>query len=265
MNKTTLMAVALATCLGYVPADAAEVVSSNIVGYQKITVPQNAMTILGVQFKTVGSDDSVSLQSFAPANYAENGTDWIKVYDPMTGRYTQAYYWGESADGGVYENADAEEPLGPGWGDVEQNVVDIDVATGQGFWTQSVSGGTLTVAGEVTADNSITIPANAMTIVTPTYPGAVSIQDIVPTDYAENGTDWIKVYDPSTGRYTQAYYWGESADGGVYENADAEEPLGPGWGDVEQNIINLTIQPGQGFWTQSVSGGTLTFPSAYGE
>ena len=234
-------------------------------GYEKLTVPANRMAIKGVQFKTVGDtvNDQVTLQSLVPdEGYSEYGTDWIKVFNPQTQIYTTAYYWGESADGGVYESAEAEEPLGPGWGDVEQNVIDITLNHGQGFWTQSVEGGTLTVSGEVSAENSVVVPANRMTIVTSTYPGELDIQDIVPTGYSEYGTDWIKVFDPQTQIYTTAYYWGESADGGVYENAEADEPIGAGWGDVEQNIIRATLDPGEGFWTQSVEGGSLAFPAA---
>ena len=232
-------------------------------GYEKIAIPANAMTIAGVQFKEVGSDyNVVALQDVRPTGYSEEGGDWVMIWDPATRQYTDAYYWGESADGGVYESADAEEPLGPGWGDVEQNVIDIDIDLGQGFWTKSVLGGALTVAGEVSTENTVSIPANAMTLVTSTYPGAISLQDIVPTGYAEDGGDWIMVWNPTTRQYTDAYYWGESADGGVYESADAEEPLGPGWGDVEQNVVNYTLGQGEGFWTKSVNGGTLKFPAA---
>ena len=236
----------------------AEVESSNIVGYQKITVPANAMDIIGVQFQEVGGG-AISLQDIVPTGYSEEGVDWVKVWNPTTRRYVQAFYWGESAEGGVYESAEAEEPLGPGWGDGEQNVIYADLANGQGFWTQAVVGGSLTIAGEVAA-NAVTIPVNAMTLVTSTYPGEISLQDVVPTGYSEEGVDWVKVWNPTTRRYVQAFYWGESAEGGVYESAEAEEPLGPGWGDGEQNVVNATISQGQGFWTQAVNGGALTFP-----
>ena len=240
--------------------------SSNIVGYEKLAVPANAMTIMGVQFKTVGDtqNDVVSLQSIKPDGYVENGGDWIKVWDASTRQYTTAYFWGQSADGGVYESPDDDaECLGPGWGDPNQTVIDINLDHGQGFWTQSVAGGTLTVSGEVSTQNTVEIPANAMTIVTSTYPGSLDIQKIVPTGYVENGGDWIKIWNPASRQYITAYYWGESADGGVYESPDDDaECLGPGWGDPNQTAINLTLEPGQGFWTQSIAGGSLTFPTA---
>ena len=245
------------------PARAAEVVSSNIVGYEKINVPVNAQNIVGVQFKAVGgTDDAISLQSLSPEGYSARGTDWIMIYDPVTSAYTKAFYWGEEADGGVYESPDEDaDCLGPGWGDSNQTVIDIDIKNGEGFWTKSVAGGTLTVSGEVSSDNTVTIPANQMLLVTSKYPGQVNLQSIVPTGYSARGTDWIMVYDPSTSSYTKAFYWGEEADGGVYESPDEDaDCLGPGWGDSNQTVINLTLEYGQGFWTKSVAGGTLAFP-----
>ena len=99
-----------------------------------------------------------------------------------------------------------------------------------------------------------------MTLVGNPLPMEVSLQDITVSGYSEQGVDWIKIYDPTTSRYITARYWGISADGGVYESADADEPIGPGWGDAQQNIIRATISVGQGFWTQSEEGGKLIFP-----
>ena len=248
------------------PAQAAEVVSSNIVGYQKLTIPANAMTIKGVQFKTVGDNvnDQVTLQSIKPEGFVENGGDWIMVWDPLTRQYTSAYYWGESAEGGVYTStADDADCLGPGWGDKEQTVIDITLDHGQGFWTQARNGGTLTISGEVSGTNSVAVPVNAMTLVTSTYPGELDIQDITPTGYVENGGDWIMIWDAENRQYTSAYYWGVSAEGGIYTStADDADCLGPGWGDKEQTVIHATLAPGEGFWTQARLGGKLTFPAA---
>ena len=188
------------------------------------------------------------------------GVDWIKIYDPITSRYITARYWGKSADGGVYESADADEPIGPGWGDAQQNVITATLDVGQGVWTQAETGGKLIVSGEVTTNNWVSIPANKMTLVGNPLPMEVSLQDITVSGYSEQGVDWIKIYDPTTSRYITARYWGISADGGVYESADADEPIGPGWGDAQQNIIRATISVGQGFWTQSEEGGKLIFP-----
>ena len=267
MKSKQLVAMAALALLVALPARAAEVVSSNIVGYEKITVPVNAQNIIGIQFQNVGVNGALALQDIVPEKgengegYSGEGVDWIKIYNPATSRYTTAYYWGVEAEGGVYESADAEEALGPGWGDENQNVMDVDLLAGQGVWTQAEAGGKLIVAGEVTAGNTVTVPANAMTLVANPLPMLVSLQLIVPTGYSGEGVDWIKIYNPATSRYVTAYYWGVEAEGGVYESADAEDPLGPGWGDENQTVINVDIAVGQGFWTQAEDGGTLTFPA----
>ena len=117
--------------------------SSNTVGYEKINVPANAMDIVAVQFQESGEDGFVNLQDVTVEGYSEQGVDWIKIYDPITSRYITARYWGKSADGGVYESADADEPIGPGWGDAQQNIIRATISVGQGFWTQSEEGGKL--------------------------------------------------------------------------------------------------------------------------
>ena len=104
------------------------------------TVPVNVMTLAANPLPML-----VSLQDIVPEGYGQLGNDWIKIYNPATSRYVTAYYWGAAADGGVYESPDEDaECLGPGWGDENQTVIDVDIAVGQGFWTQAEGGGTLT-------------------------------------------------------------------------------------------------------------------------
>ena len=129
----------------------AEVTSSNTVGYQKIAIPVNKMDIIAAQFQPIGGG-SLSIQDIvASDDFAPNGGDWIRVYDPQTRSYTKAFWWGDGY--GVYENADADEPCAEqGWGDDNQTIVNITLDPGQGFWVQSVGGGTLTFANP-TASN----------------------------------------------------------------------------------------------------------------
>ncbi len=231
-----------------------------MVGYQKIAIPENSMDIIAAQFQEVGGS-TISIQDLvASDDFAADGGDWIRIYDEAHGTYTKAFWWGE--DYGVYEDADADEPCAEqGWGDNQQTIMDIDLAPSQGFWVQSVGGGTLLASGEVPASGVVQVPVNSMTLVANPFAAAVDIQDIVASsDFAPDGGDWIRVYDESDGSYTKAFWWGE--DYGVYEDADADEPCAEqGWGDNQQTIINLTIGAGQGFWVQSVGGGTLTFPT----
>ena len=244
------------------PARAAEVVSSNIVGYEKIGLEANAMDILAVQFQTVGGGE-VSIQDITvDGQFSELGGDWIQWWDAEDGKYSKAFYWGESVDG-VFDPADEdyENPLGPGWGDPDQYIVEATLKPGQAFWSKAVKGGKVVVSGEVVSDGTVTLGANAMDLVCNPFPVDTDIQDIVPGgQFSELGGDWIQWWDAEEGKYSKAFYWGESVDG-VFDPADEdyENPLGPGWGDPDQYIIEATIKAGQGFWSKAVKGGTLTF------
>ena len=250
--KKTLIAIALAAAV--VPAWGEAVVSSNIVGYEKIEVPVNKMDIVGVQFQGVGTN-VVDIQSITVEEWDGYGSDWIKIYNPTSYTYTTAYYWGD--DMGGVSDEDGNE-LGPGWGDVDQIAINMSLQSGQAIWTQSEAGGKFVVSGEVTTDNAVEVPVNKMTLVANPLPMTISLQDIRVNGWDGYGSDWIKIYNPATYTYTTAYYWGD--DMGGVSDEDGNE-LGPGWGDVDQIAIEADIEVGQGFWVQSEAGGSLIFPA----
>ena len=216
------------------------------------------MNIVAAQFQTIGGG-AIDVQTLvASEDFSVEGGDWIKIYDASTRLYTKLFWYGV---GYLYENADAPEPLAyAGWGDDSQNIADAMVDPSQGFWVQSVGGGTVLAKGEVASSGVVQIPENLMAIVANPFPVEVSVQSVVASeDFSVEGGDWIKLYDPTTRLYTKLFWYGQ---GYLYENADAAEPLPyAGWGDDAQNIASATINPGQGFWVQSVGGGTLTFPN----
>ncbi len=216
------------------------------------------MDIIAAQFQTVGGG-ALSIQDLvASAEFASDGTDWIRFYDESTGAYTLVNWWG--AGYGVYESAEAAEPCAAsGWGDDFQTIVDMTIDPSQGFWVRSAGGGTIRAQGEVTSSGVVQVPASSMTLVANPFPVSTDIQTIVASAaFAADGTDWIRFYDESTGAYTLVNWWG--AGYGVYESAEAAEPCAAsGWGDDFQTIVDMTIAPGQGFWVRSAGGGTLTF------
>ncbi len=263
MKSKQLVAMAALALLVALPARAAEVVSSNIVGYEKINVPENNMDIVGIQFQDVGGNGTLSIQDIKTEGYGDWGDDWIKIYDPDTSRYTTVQFWGAES-GGVYtdDTYDEDTKKTSGWGDDAQIIVDLTIDAGQGVWTQAESGGKLVVAGEVTTSNTVTVPVNEMTLVANPLPMAVNIQDITTEGYGDWGDDWIKIYNPMTSRYTTVQFWGAES-GGVYtdDTYDEDTKKTSGWGDDAQIIVDLTIDPGQGFWTQAENGGKLKFPA----
>ena len=244
------------------PARAAEVVSSNIVGYSKLQAPANKMVIVGNQFKKVGDNNAVlNIQDIKPDSFNPDGSDWLNFWDPANG-YTMVYWWGDPDDG-IYDPSDTEyeNSLGVGWGTADQFKVDFDVNVGRGFWAQSVEGGTVVDAGEVPSSTSVPVSANTMDLVCNPLPMAVNLQKIVPEGFSPDGSDWINVWDSENG-YTMIYWWGDPEDG-IYDPSDTEydNSLGVGWGTADQFKVDRTIKIGEGFWVQSVTGGTLTFPT----
>jgi hypothetical protein len=104
------------------------------------------MTIVGNQFQYIG-DTSIDLQDIKGVSLGEEGTDYIKIWDPSARTYMTAVYWGEAMDGvfddvnNTPENYDDDVALGPGWGDLYQNALHANIAVGQGFWIESAGGG----------------------------------------------------------------------------------------------------------------------------
>lgn len=93
--------------------------------------------------------------------------------------------------------------------------------------------------------------------------GTATIQNIkVAGDFSIEGTDWIRLYDASTGQYAQAFYWGVDDDAEVYgvynpDDEDYENPLGAGWGDGFAYIVEASLPAGKALWAQAKEGGSL--------
>jgi len=76
----------------------------------------------------------------------------------------------------------------------------------------------------------------------------ISIQDVVPmTGFDDEGGDQLRIWNPLTSTYTTVYYYADTYTNSVYSN-----DLGPGWADELQNRLNITLDPGQGFWLKTL-------------
>ena len=116
----------------------------------------------------------------------------------------------------------------------------------------------MTVPGQVSSakDNTTTTVGGKMDIYTGIYPVALNIQDCKLTEGADLvGGDQMLVYKPSTQGW-DIYNW-------CSELYDADwKPMGkPGWGDANWQIQERTLDPGQGFWLQTVGDCTVEFKS----
>ena len=241
-----LMIVAMATLWGTVGF--ADVESSNVVGYTTVALKARTQDIMGAPFVNVATK-SFNIQALTISEPTDS-VDWIKVYNPETGKYETASYYDE-----IYETLDSEDPMGAGWGDEDGTAVNMTIDPGQGFWMKTDKDTIVTIPGEVleATDNTTTLKARVQDMVAGIFPVKLNVQDITlstPTD----SVDWVKVYNPETGKYETASYYDD-----IYETLDSEEPMGSGWGDENGTIVNMVVEPGQGFWMKTDKDCTVTF------
>ena len=142
MKTKTLAALALIAALGASPAWAAEVVSSNIVGYTKVNVVSGLNMISGA-FVAVGGENADINASVVSSDLP--AATMAKFWDATTKSYSTLIYYPDPDDG-IYEDDSYENNLGAGWGDSDAIAVDFPLDAGTGFWIQSPSAATITIS-----------------------------------------------------------------------------------------------------------------------
>lgn len=235
MNKSTMIAAIFAAST--FSAFAADVYSSNIVGYTKVDVDPG-YTISGVQFQSVGGAE-LDISAIVPTGFESGGA--LRFWTGTT--YQTIGYYPD-----VYDPAD-DSLIGPGWGDIDQYIVTRPIGLGEGFWVQSSAAATLTVSGEVGNTNQVAVLAGYTHVVNPS-PVVVDIADITATGLEAGGA--LRFWNGTT--YQTIGYYPD-----VYDPAD-DSLIGPGWGDIDQYIVHRNIAIGEGFWVQASGAATLTFP-----
>jgi hypothetical protein len=249
MKKITVAITALASIGIFAPCAGAEAVySENVVGYTKINATQG-LNILGGQFITVGGGN-LNIQKITSEDLT--GGDTAQFWNGTS--YTTVFYYGVNNEGGVYDT-DEETCLGPGWGDINQIVVNRAINAGEGFWIQAGAASTVTISGEITSSAQVSLSSGLNLVANP-VPAAINVSEI--SAVGLEGGDTAQFWNGSS--YTTVFYYGLNNEGGVYDT-DEETCLGPGWGDINQIVVSMPIVVGQGFWIQSAGDGTLKFPS----
>ena len=226
------------------PAWGAEVVSSNIVGYEKVSLTDATYKMSGIQFVNVGGANA-SLNDLFVGNIAY-GTE-IMFLDP-SGAYITYKYLEEAYD-------EDNDTFVEGWGDGDEYLVSNPLANGSGFWFCPHADGDVTQAGQVSAEGTVTIsiPAGAYTMVCNPFPTGFNPNSATWGDNLAYGT-MIMTLDAS-GAYVTYKYLEEAYD----EDADT---FAPGWGDGDEYLIKTDIADvGEGFWVYAPSATTLTISS----
>lgn len=261
--KKTMMIAALFAASTFA-ACAADVYSSNIVGYSKLTLVPG-LTMVGAPFQEVGNTSGeIHIQDIVKTDGLV-GYDWdngiagdtLIIWDPITQMYATTYFW---SDADPYELGLANVWFDEGTLEAADDLLPV----GSAFFINSAapSAFTATLAGEVPAEDA----GQNITF----FPGLTMVANPFPTELDLNaaltsaglaGYDWdngiagdtLIIWDPVTQMYAKTYFW---SDADPYELG-----LENKWFDEGTlEPVSEKIPVGGAFFINSSgAGGTLTF------
>ena len=271
--KKLMMAAALAAFCGAVQADG--ITSANTVGYSSQKVKAGQFYMIAAQFGDISTrTDVANFNNFfsttcAPGEYGD-GSDTTMANAPQVQllkadglTYTKYFFISDAYD----EN---DNPVdGACWADDSGYILSAAdvVALSQGFWFKSMTDGSITSAGQVSATSEIenSPTANQFNIVANPFPTALALNEaktanFVPGEYGD-GSDTTMANAPQIQllkadglTYTKFFYISDAYDSN-------DNPVsGNCWSDDSGYIVTGTQIPvGQAFWVKSASAGTFTF------
>lgn len=263
MNKKRVPVLAItlaftgATCL----ANVSLVRTSNVVGYCDIDVAPG-LNIIGTSFQDIGATNAtVNIQNVVTSS-SFVGIDWsdfsegdsIQIWSPTVNAYVEYYFWAGSSNTTSILGYDVSNQ----WIDeTSMEPANKSFKVGSGFWLYSNFPTNIicTISGEVPSGNAgcIAFPQGTNMLGNP-YPAEVSITNVSTTGLTTE--DCIRFWRGAS--YETIYYYG--VDDGIYPDDSYNVNLGPGWGDYDQIAVTNTIKPGEGFWLNSESSGSISFP-----
>ena len=243
------------------PARAAEVISSNTVGYMKLTM-KPGFNMLPGQFVTVGNEDLVPIADMfsdvenATANRDMTIADRIDTWDATEQKYVSYYrmtnrqgtskWWGKDGDT-TTPTEDAFE----------------DYGLGAFYYSQSETDITLTVSGQVKSDTTEIEIGPGFNLICNPYPAPLSLtDDLIDWSSATANRDMtiadrIDTWDATEQKYVSYYRMTNRQGTSVWWGKD---------GDTTTPTED-SIPAGQAFfyYRQSSTPFTLTLPSPVAE
>ena len=215
-------------------------------GYNTKTVTTRGyQEMVGASFNSVGAE-ALDIQDITLVGDAEDGSSWIKWWDPATRTYSaKAYYVANFIDPETDDDLDYG-----GWGDNDWAPLEKTFAPGEGFWfSPNRANVGITTAGSVeqTANKYVGRKVDVrgqQIMVINAFPTVLDIQNVVLEGDAEDGSSWIKWWDSATRTYSaKAYYVSNFIDPETDEDLDYG-----GWGDNDWAPLTKSFAVGDGFW-----------------
>ena len=248
---------------GFAPAWGAEVVSSNIVGYEKISLSAG-YNMVGVQFAEVGGDTKI-LSTVGELDSTMDGVDedgdYATTMRVWTGNGYKTYGWSGTGMSEFFDDASLDNK----WLNNDMEEDDTDMTASSGFWVNAATAGTMIISGEVpsTATVSVQLTAGYNIIANP-YPGAVKVADfgILESKFAgvnEDG-DYATTLRIWTGNGYKTYGWSGTGMSEFFDDASLDNK----WLNNDMETDTETIPFGTAVWINAEQAGTITFslPSA---
>ncbi len=249
------------------PAWGAEVVSSNIVGYNKMTF-EPGFAIVGTQFFNVGADVK-DLQELFGTDHTLPGITAQGAFQTelrlwREGQY-QIYGWvadGQGSDPDLLDDAsyDAKWVDKDSW-EVAEN---IEVAPGEAFWIKTPANGIATMSGEVKSEDKATLNLSVgFVLASNPFPEKMDIQKVKP-DANVLGINAAGEFQTELRLWREGQYkiygWvadGQGSDPDLLDDASYDAK----WVDKDSWAVaeNVDIEIGEGFWIKTLGTGSIEF------
>ena len=267
--KRTLTLLAILAAIG--PAWGAEVVSSNIVGYHRLTLTKG-YNMIGASFQDVGTANVLTVNDAMSATGLK-GEDWtyesedpdgdqMLVWDSGTQMYTTILTY--AGDTYVADMDDYGAEVSTWFDAAAGKTAEDTMANGQAVWIKTAQeNATITISGEVPTTASDINLGVGFTMIANPYPKAVAVNDLF-TATGLKGEDWtyesenpdgdqLLIWNAGTQTYSAILTWAGDTYIADMDDYGAE----PGkWFDSSVGATATTeIPPSGAFWIKTANTG----------
>ncbi|MGN1359837.1 MAG: hypothetical protein ACI4X9_05210 [Kiritimatiellia bacterium] len=219
---------------------AADVTSSNIVGYQKIPVVKGLSGVTPT-FVAIGGGD-IQLKDIIPSEGFQNSGNLQFFSSDGKVSFTAYYYY------------DADDAENAGWYDFDTDdyLGDTTIAAGSGFFAYSNAEATFTVAGEVKQGSTTVTLAKGLTWAGNGTVNSLKLKDIIPSEGFQNSGNLQFFTSAGKVSFTAYYYY------------DADDEENAGWYDFDTDdyLGDTEVPAGSAVFAYSNAEATLTLPAA---
>ena len=266
MNKSTMIAAIFAASA--FSAFAADVYSSNIVGYTKLDLNLD-YNMFGAQFQEVGMD-SIDIQDLLvntslpdPEVVGEN-VFWGAKLLTWTGSGYATYYWSGTTGEELFGNAAWDNK----WLVDEGAAIatGVDVLPGDGLFIQVNALSSVTLAGEVVTNSQVQVALNEdYTLIANPFPISIDIQNLVVSNFPNpevvgENVLWGAKLLTWTGSGYATYYWSGTTGEELFGNAAWDNKWLVDEGAAIASGATLEVGDGVFIWLKAgTSNASITF------